>query len=418
MGASVRSLAVADSDTEGIQMDDAMLERLADLVVGVGANVRPGQVVTVGTEPGKEPLTRAIAASAYRHGAKFVDVSTFDLHVKRARIELSREEDLAYVPDWYRQRVLDLGEMRGARIALSGPVEPTLFEGLDPKRLGLDQLPFVPEGMKVVNERTVNWCVAPCPSESWARYVHPDLPPQEAVARLDEQLVHIMRLDADDPGEAWRARVEAIAGAAAALNARRFDAIRLRGPGTDLRVGLLPSSQWTGGAMDTVDGITHIANLPTEEVFTAPDPTRVDGEVRATKPLVLGGTTIEGLRVRFEGGRAVSFQADKGGAVLEATAARDEGAARLGELALVDREGRIGPLDTVFYDTLLDENAASHVALGAAYELCVTDDSDKARLNRSDIHIDFMIGGPDVDVDGVLADGTEVPVLRDGAWQV
>jgi aminopeptidase len=399
-------------------MDDATLERLADLIVGTGANVQPGQVVTIGTEPGKEALTRAIAAAAYRRGAKFVDVSAFDLHVKRARIELSSEDDLEYVPPWYRQRMLELGDLRGARISLSGPVEPTLFEGLDPERLGRDQLPYVPELMKVVNERTVNWCVAPCPTPQWASFVHRDLPPAEALERLESQLVRILRLDEEDPGAAWQARVQAIADAAAALNERRFDAIRFRGPGTDLRVGLLPSSTWTGGAMDTVDGITHVANVPTEEVFTAPDPQRVDGEVRATKPLVLGGTTIEGLRVRFEGGRAVEIRADKGGEVLEAMTRRDEGGARLGEIALVDREGRIGPLDTVFYDTLLDENAASHIALGAAYEMTIADEADKERINRSDIHIDFMIGSPEVDVDGLTADGAAVPVLRDGAWQL
>lgn len=399
-------------------MDDEMLERLADLIVGVGANVQPGQVVGLGSEPGKEPLARAIARSAYRRGAKFVDVAVWDLHVKKARIELSREEDLEYVPPWFGQRVLTLGDLRGARIALSGPVEPTLFAGLPPERLGKDQLPFVPEAMKVVNDRTVNWCVAPCPTVQWATFVHRDLEPAAALARLDEQLVRIMRLDEDDPAAAWRTRVADIAGAAARLNERRFDAIRFRGEGTDLRVGLLASSTWTGGAMDTVDGITHIANLPTEEVFTAPDPQRVDGEVRATKPLVLGGTTIEGLRVRFERGRAAAITADTGGEVLEAMTRRDAGAARLGELALVDREGRIGPLDTVFYDTLLDENAASHIALGAAYELTVGDAADIERINRSDIHIDFMIGSPEIEVDGLDADGNATPVLRDGAWQI
>lgn len=399
-------------------MDEAMLTRLADLVVGEGANVQPGQVLTISNEPGKEPLTRALAAAAYRRGARFVDVSTFDLHVKRARIELSSEEDLSYVPPWLGQRVLQLGEMRGARISLSGPVAPGLFEGLDPARLGRDHLPMVPETMTVVNDRTVNWCVAPCPSQAWASYVFGDLEPAEALARLERDLIHILRLDADDPAAAWRERVDGLVAAAAALNGRRFDAIRFRGPGTDLRVGLLPSSNWTGGPMETADGLRHIPNLPTEEVFTAPDPARVDGEVRATKPLVLGGTVVEGLRVRFEGGRAVRVEADQGGEVLEAMTRRDEGAARLGEVALVDRAGRIGPLDTVYYDTLLDENAASHIALGAAYKLTVADEADHERINRSDIHIDFMIGSPEMEVDGLLADGTEVPVLREGVWQI
>jgi aminopeptidase len=399
-------------------MDQPMLERFADVIVGVGANVQAGQVVAIGSEPGKEALTRELARSAYRHGAKFVDVSVFDLHVKKARIELSREEDLDFVPPWYGQRLLELGELRGARIGLSGPIEPTLFAGLDPVRLGRDRLPFVKESMQIVNARTVNWTVAPCPTPQWAQFVHRGLPPEEALAKLEEQLIHIMRLDEADPAQAWRERVARIHEAAAKLNERGFDAIRLRGEGTDLTVGLLPSSTWTGGAMDTVGGISHVANVPTEEVFTAPDPQRTDGVVRATKPLVLGGTTVEGLRVTFEGGRAVRFEADTGADVLEAMAGRDEGGTRLGELALVDGEGRIGPLDTVFYDTLLDENAASHIALGAAYEMTVTSDADKERINRSDIHIDFMIGAPEMEVDGLTADGDAVPVLRNGAWQI
>ena len=197
----------------------------------------------------------------------------------------------------------------------------------------------------------------------------------------------------------------------------RCDAIRFRGPGTDLRVGLLPGSRWLAARFETLDGIVHRPNLPSEETFTAPDPERVDGVVRATRPLALAGTIVRGLEVRFEGGRAVSIEADTGGDTLRTTIQRDEGAARLGEVALVDREGRIGALDTVFYDTLLDENAASHIAFGRAYGFSV-DEPDRARANLSDIHIDFMIGGDDVEVDGITESGEEVPVLRGGAWQL
>lgn len=398
-------------------MTEAELERFADVVVAVGANVQPGQVVGLGTEPGKEALTRALAASCYRHGAKFVDVSSFDLHVKRARILFSREEDLDFVPPWLGERVLALGEMRGARIALSGPVEPKLFEGLDPERLGRDQLPFVREAMQTVNERTVNWTVAPCPTPQWAQLVHPSLDPEAALCELERQVAHILRLDTDDPVAAWRSRAEALGTSAERMNAARFSALRFRGPGTDLTVGLLGGSRWSGGSMETADGITHIPNLPTEEVFTAPDPARVEGEVRATKPLVIGGTTVEGLRVRFEKGRAVDVHADTGGEALAAMTRRDEGAARLGEVALVDREGRIGALDTVFYDTLLDENAASHVALGNAYGFGAGE-GDQDRLNRSAIHVDFMIGSDAMEVDGLSAAGDAVPVLRGGGWQL
>jgi aminopeptidase len=393
------------------------LERFADLVVGFAANVQPGQVVAVGSEPGKEPLTRAVADAAYHAGAKFVDVQYFDLHVKRSRILHAAEDTLDYVPSWYGDRILALGDQRCARIGLSGSVAPGLLDGLDPARAGRDQLPFVRETGIVVNAATTNWTIVPCPTVGWAQQVYPDLDPDAALARLWEQVVHVCRLDEDDPVAAWTARLDDLITAANRLTARRFSELHLEGPGTDLHVGLLPTSTWICASFDTVDGIRHMPNLPSEEVFSAPDPQRVDGVVAATKPLDVGGTIVEGLRVRFEGGRAVQVDAEANADALRARVALDEGAARLGEIALVDREGRIGPLDTVFYDTLLDENAATHVALGNAYAFCA-EDEDKPRLNTSAIHIDFMIGSSEVAVTGVTDAGERVPVLRDGSWQL
>jgi aminopeptidase len=398
-------------------LDDATLERFADLAVAFGANVQPGQIVTVGSEPGKEHLTRAIAASAYRHGAKFVDVSYFDLHVKRARLLYAPEDTLGFVPSWFGDRMLELGRQRCARIGLSGPAAPGLLADIDPARAGRDQLPAIKEAGRVVNEHTTNWTIVPCPTPAWAAHVFPDLSPEEAYDKLCEQVLHVCRLDEDDPVAAWQARAETLMGAAARMNERRFDAIRFQGPGTDLRVGLLPGSRWLAARFETVDGIVHQPNIPTEEIFTAPDPQRVDGVVRATKPLVVGGSIVRGLEVEFVAGRAVRIDADEGADVLRLYTAKDEGAARLGEVALVDRDGRIGALDTVFFDTLLDENAASHIALGHAYEVTVAEE-DRARMNESAIHVDFMIGGPDVDVHGITAAGDEAPVLVGGAWKV
>ena len=224
------------------------------------------------------------------------------------------------------------------------------------------------------------------------------------------------RLDEADPVAAWRERMDTVVAAADRLTERRLDALHFEGPGTDLTVGLLPSSRWMAASFQTVDGIEHHPNLPTEETFTTPDPERVDGVVRATKPLALPGTIIRGLEVEFRGGRAARIDAESGADALRALCERDEGAARLGEVALVDREGRIGPLDTVFFDTLIDENAASHIALGRAYEMALDDDADKKRANLSAIHIDFMIGSPEMQVTGVTGDGERIPVLRDGAW--
>jgi len=404
---------------EGVleRMDEAVLERLADLLVGFGANVQRGQLVAVGSEIGKEPLTRAIAASAYRHGARYVDVVYADPYVRRARIEHGSEEALGTVPSWLGQRILALGEQRCARIALTGAAAPGLLAGLDPARAGRDRSLALREAGQVVNERTTNWTIGPCPTGPWAALVHPGLGPGEALGRLWGEIVHVCRLDEDDPVAAWRERMARLVGVTERLSARRLDAIRLEGPGTDLTVGLLASSRWMSASFSTVDGIAHVPNIPSEEVFTTPDPLRAEGVVRATKPLQLGDTTITGLTVRFEAGRAVAIDAEQGAEALRAMVARDDGGDRLGEIALVDGDGRIGPLGTVFYDTLLDENAASHLALGCGFEFAAGEE-DAGRVNRSEIHVDFMIGGPDVNATGILADGTQVPVLHAGAWAV
>ncbi|HEY5660806.1 MAG TPA: aminopeptidase [Gaiellaceae bacterium] len=393
------------------------LERYADLIVNFGVNVQPGQILDLGSGLGKEELTRAITASAYKRGAKFVDVNYWDPWLKRARVQYAADDVLDFVPSWYGERTLQLGEERAATILLSGPLAPHLYDDLDPGRLGRDVFPRVKEWTKVINERTVNWCIAPGPSDKWAELVHPELEPAEALEKLWEQVLHVCRMDEADPEGAWRARSDALKGVAERLTERHFDAIHLQGGGTDVTIGLLPTSKWAGGGEETVDGITHMANLPTEEVFTTPDPERADGIVRATKPLFSQGRIITGLTVRFEGGRAVQIDADSGAETLRALAEQDEGGSQLGELALVDREGRIGPLETVFYDTLLDENAASHVALGSAYEAAVAPE-DFDRINRSSVHVDFMIGSAEVDVTGITRDGERVPVLRESVWQI
>lgn len=397
--------------------DPATLERFADLVVGFAVNLQSDQVLTVGAEIGKEDVARALAASGYRHGARFVDVSYFDLHVKKARIQHAREDTLSFVPSWYGERALELGRQRCARIGLTGPAHPGLLEGLDPHRVSQDQLPALKEGGQVVNERTTNWTAVPCPTRAWAQLVHPDLDPDAAWARLGEQILHVCRLDEPDPAAAWQERQATLVGAAERLTERRLDALRFRGDGTDLTVGLLPTSHWMAAMFSTVDGVAHMPNLPSEEVFTAPNPERVDGVARSTKPLVVGGSIVRGLEVEFRGGQAVRIDATENADVVRGYAERDPGAGRLGEVALVDGDGRIGALDTVFFDTLLDENAASHIALGEAYSF-TAGEADQDRLNRSMIHVDFMIGGPGVDVDGITADGDVVPVLHGGAWRL
>jgi aminopeptidase len=393
-------------------------ERLAELVVGPGgANVQQGQVVEISSNLGKEELTRAVARAAYRRGAKFVETVYWDSHVQHTRLELAPEETLEFVPAWLGKRVLELGAERAASILLSGPAEPGLFDDIDPDRVGIDRMPGLKEYLTVINDRTISWSIVPGPNPRWAALAYPELDGDEALDQLWDDVAFACRLDADDPGAAWRERMAELARVASTLGERRFDALEFEGRGTELSVGLFPSSRWATAAMETVDGVAHIVNLPSEEVFTAPDPDRVEGTVRATMPLEVGGLVVSGIVVRFEGGRAVQIDADEHVEVLRRRAVKDDGASRLGEVALVDRKGRVGQLGRVFYDTLLDENAASHVAIGKAYDLTVGEE-DRARANDSEIHIDFMIGADDVAVTGVTSSGERVPVLRDGDWQI
>ncbi len=391
---------------------------LAELTVRFGANLQPGQIMAIGSEPGKEELTRAIADAAYANGARFVDLFVFDYHLKRSRALNADPDTLDFVPPWYGERMRALGKLRCALVSMTGPVEPHLLDDVAPELIGKDLLPRIRESIEVVNSRTANWTVVPSPTRGWSQLVYPDLEPDAALHKLWEEIAYVTRLDTGDPVTAWTERMDTLEAVAEKLGAMHLDRLRFEGPGTDLSVGVFPSSRWLCARLTTVDGIVHAPNLPTEEVFTTPDPERVQGTVTSTKPLFVSGTVINGLRVRFEGGRAVQIDADEGADVLRTMSEHDEGAARLGEVALVDRESRIGRLGTVFFDTLLDENAASHIALGQALDFAIDDPGDRNLTNSSELHTDFMIGSDDVAVTGVLRDGTEVPLLRGGAWQI
>jgi aminopeptidase len=393
------------------------ITRLAHLAAH-GANVQPGQVVLIQAELGHEELARAVAAAAYDRGAKFVDVSYFDPYVKRARIQHADPGTLEFVPSWYGDRLNAHAEEHGARINLNGVTTPNLLDDLDKTLVGRDRLPRLKELGPIVGNRLTNWCIVPAPHREWAKLVFPDLNEDEAYELLWQQLEHVLRLDEPDPAAAWDERMEVLTDSALRIAERQFDKIELRGPGTELTVGLLPTATWWAADFTTAEGLRHLPNLPTEEVFTTPDPLRTEGHVTSTKPLVLqDGTIVRGLRVTFEGGTAVAIEADENAEALRSRVSLDEAGLRLGELALVDRQGRIGPLGTVFYDTLLDENAASHIAFGSGFPFLV-EDEDTHRVNESGTHVDFMIGSPELEVDGVTASGERVPILRGGDWQV
>jgi aminopeptidase len=260
-------------------------------------------------------------------------------------------------------------------------------------------------------KRTINWSELAFPNEGWARKVfgEPD------VDRLWDLVARAVRLDEADPVAAWKAHIAGLAERARLLNERRFDAVRFRGPGTDLTIGLLSASRWNAAEFETIDGRRYVPNMPTEEVFTTPDPLRTDGTVRATKPFSpMPGVVVAGLELRFTGGRVVEMRAEEGEDVVRAQLASDDGASRLGEVALVDGSSRVGRLGVVFFDVMFDENASSHIAYGAGLPAGVGDDANG--MNESAIHTDLMIGGADVDVDGVERGGAPVPILRADEW--
>lgn len=394
------------------------LRKYAQLAVNVGVNLQPGQVLAVNAFVEHAPFAREIARAAYEAGASFVDVQYSDQHVRRAHIANAAEDQLGYSPPWAVERYDELGRIGGALLAISGNPEPELFSDLDGARVGKARMKEVAEASLRLSDGVCNWSIVAYPNEGWARTVfdEPD------VERLWDAVAHAVRLDTEDPIAAWRAHLGRLQARAAALNERRFDHLRYRGPGTDLLIGLHAESTWQA-ALDHSNGIDHVANMPTEEVFTTPDSRRVEGVVRSTLPLQIQGNIVRELEIRFEGGRAVEIKAGTGEDVMRTHVSTDDGAARLGEVALVDGHSAVGETGLVFYDTLYDENASSHIALGAPILQAVEwagelspDERVERGVNHSSIHTDFMIGSNELEVDGVTTSGETVPILRAGDW--
>jgi len=393
----------------------------ADLVVRVGANVQPGQQVFVLAYVEHVPLVRAIVESAYAVGARRVHVQYVDQHVRKAFIRHAPEEDLSATTPWELARVQSMLE-GAAVIQVSGEAEPELLASLDQTRVGKARpVEAMQLYLKAVNERVINWTIAAHPTEGQALQVfgEPDL------ERLWEAVAHAVRLDEPDPVDAWRAHVEKLHRRCRRLDELAFSAVRFRGPGTDLTIGLAAGGRWLGGGGETRDGIRHVPNMPTEEVFACPDWRRVEGTVRSTRPLALGGTVVRDLEVRFENGEVVDVTASAGADAVRGQLAVDEFAKRLGEVALVDGDSRVGQTGIVFFETLFDENATCHIAYGAGVTFGVDgiddlspDELRERGINVSAVHTDFMIGGPEVSVDGITADGDTVPILREDVWQL
>ncbi|MBA4790608.1 MAG: aminopeptidase, partial [Rhizobiales bacterium] len=404
-------------------VDPVKLDRLAEVAVKVGLALRPGQDVFLTAPVSALPLVRRIAVHAYKAGAGLLTPILSDEQVTLARFQNADDASFDRAPSWLYEGVGKAFSGNTARLAIVGD-NPMLLSGEDPAKVArankANSIAYQP-ALEKIAAFDINWTIVSYPSPAWAKLVFPNDAEDVAVAKLAEAIFAASRVNAADPIAAWDAHNAALRARTAWLNDHRFHALHFTGPGTDLTVGLADGHEWQGGASEAKNGIVCNANIPTEEVFTTPHARRIEGRVSSTKPLSYQGTLIDEISVRFEGGRIVAAQAAKGEAVLNKVLDTDEGSRRLGEVALVPHSSPISASGLLFYNTLFDENAACHIALGQCYSKCfldgasLTPDQIAAQGgNKSLIHIDWMIGSGEVDIDGIHTDGRRVPVFRKG----
>jgi aminopeptidase len=396
-----------------------LLRAYAQLVVRAGVNLAPGQELLVEAQLDHAPLVRAITQEAYEAGARFVDVHYNDPYVRRARAIASPDDTLGWTPPWMVERLERAAQIEAAVVGISDSSYSDVFAGVDGQRLAAARMrDFERTWLRVVTEGAVAWSLIAFPTERWAQEALGD----PDVSRLWDAVAHALRLREDDPAGSWQARLDELDARARAMTERGFSAVRYRGPGTELEVGLIEGARWIAGREQTKGGREFVANLPTEEVFTTPHRLRAEGTIRSSMPLSLRGKVIEGLEMRFADGEIVEARATRGEDVLQAEIATDDGARRLGEIALVDDSSRVGETGVVFRNTLFDENAASHIAFGSGIGWTVDhldgETPEQLGVNDSATHVDFMVGSPELEIDGVEAGGATVPLLRDGRWQL
>lgn len=415
----------AAGSTNGSLSHEARLDRLADVAVNVGLALARGQELFMTAPLDALALVRRITEHAYKAGAKLVTTLFSDETATLMRFRYAPDDSFDYAPQWLYDGVANAFRSGAARLAIAG-ADPVLLANEDPEKVSRANVALSKvyrPALELITRHDINWTIVPCATPAWARTVFPNLSPDAALERLWDAIFAATRVDAPDPVAAWRKHSADLQRRVEFLNQRRFRALHFRGPGTVLRVGLADDHLWQGGGSTANNGIFGFPNMPTEEVFTTPHKSRTEGFVTSTKPLSHQGSLIENIRVRFEGGRITEASASTGETVLQRLIDTDEGARRLGEVALVPHSSPIAASGLLFWNTLFDENAASHIALGQAYSTCIQNGENLTReelaakgANESLIHVDWMIGSAAMDLDGISSDNSFEPLMRQGEW--
>jgi len=406
-------------------IDPVKLDKLAEVAIKVGLQLQPGQDLVLTAPMAALPLVRKITEHAYKAGAGIVQPIFSDEEITLNRYRHAADASFDKAPGWLFEGMAKAFDGNAARLAISGD-NPMMLAGEDPAKVAranrATSMAYKP-ALEKITGFDINWNIVSYPNAAWAKLVFPNDPEEVAVKKLADAIFAASRVDVEDPIGAWKAHNAKLKERWTWLNGQQFASLHYVGPGTDLTIGLADEHRWKGGASEAKNGITCNPNIPTEEVFTTPHSQRVEGYVRSTKPLSHNGTLIADIEVKFEGGRIVEAKASKGEAVLQKVLDTDEGSRRLGEVALVPHSSPISKSGVLFYNTLFDENAASHIALGQCYADCFIngtkmspDEIAKRGGNKSLIHIDWMIGSDKIDIDGIKADGAKVPVMRKGEW--
>ncbi|MRN52338.1 aminopeptidase [Paenibacillus monticola] len=404
---------------------DVMLEKYANLVVKVGVNIQPGQVLMIYAPLETVELTRLIVGKAYEAGAKYVIVEWEDEVVTRIRYEKAPEDSFGYYPQWQADMLVQFAEEHGAVLHIKVP-DPELFQGIDSSKVSTAVKAAAvarKDYQGYTRNNKISWSLIKAPTRAWANKVFSDLPEGERVDAMWEAVFQMNRVGSEDPVAAWREHIGHLKESQDRMNAKRYKSLHYRAPGTDLHVEMPEGHLWRGGGGENASGVYFVANMPTEEIYTMPHRTGVNGTVSSTLPLNLNGRLVDGISLTFKDGKVVSYDAESGREHLTSLLETDEGASYLGEMALVQHDSPISRLNRVFYNTGIDENASCHFALGSAYPVNIeggtsltSEELLERGANVSLTHVDFMIGSAELDIDGELADGTIEPVFRKGNW--